>query len=197
MCHITKEGEADCRPPGCGAGVAHAPMLLLRFPRELQHVANGPAPARIAATPDHTALVAIRASDTHSSDPAVCDPLEANGSAGVRCVRRTVPRANLGARRVVHAGNHVRGAAKVDHPLAPSGFATGTVIRRCDGGLFRTAAQLARTRHDGGVGGVRSVDLQQVLIEPCELRPPELCVQVAGIKVINAVSMPTVVRAGA
>eukprot|EP00964_Phaeocystis_antarctica_P037199 scaffold21248_cov68-Phaeocystis_antarctica.AAC.3 len=129
---------------------------------------------------------------------AVCDPLETNGGAGVRRIRRTFPiAAILGARRIIHAGNHVRGAAKVDHPLAPSGFATGTVVRRRDEGGYRTPSEGARTSHDGGVRGVRSVDLQQVLIEPCELRPPELCVQVAGIKDSNAAKTPAVVRVGA
>jgi len=129
-------------------------------PLELQDVVDGLARATIPAAPDHAALVAVRAGDTHSWSPAACLPLEAGGSSFL--INRLV------AWRVAHASNRVRRAAEVDDPLAPSGPTTGTVIPRRDGTCS------APTRHGGGVGGVQSVDLQQVFIEPCELRPYEL-----------------------
>ena len=85
------------------------------MPRELQHVVDGCAPAHVVAAPDHTALVSVRASGVHLRLPAVCHPLEANFI--VCFFRTTMPRARLGAWRVVHVGNHVRGAAEVDDPL--------------------------------------------------------------------------------
>ena len=129
------------------------------------------------------------------------NPLEANGSVCVRIriqlVRLTSAGATLGAWRVVRAGNHIRGATKVDDPLTQSGGRARTVIR-CRSHMIlltlRTDLTCCSPCHESGVGGVRDVDLQQVLIEPCKFRPLDFCVEAADSKVGFAVTSVRIER---